>query len=276
MKIMGFKRKLRSSFSKITDPLTPKINRSQQEGEENPSTEEQWIIPPFFKDYLFNKNFDWDSVPYFSDSPYKACGEPNDLLTMDLDLKHIPRLGTCRGDFAPTTVVVFKSHTSVSKGWRSCCQRVLTHPPFMDILQKVCLVHTVLAFSNLDISKDNESLLSLLYHWNSTTHTFFIGCQEVSPSLEDVYEILRLPLFGDEEVANISLSLDKAKAMKFLKDAVKNAVKKTPKKPILKAARKGKSSNDEMPKDISLVLTKVPEPTFGDGLDIFGENMLMA
>ena len=73
-------------------------------------------------------------------------------------------------------------------------------------------------------------------------------------------------------MANISLSLDKAKAMKFLKDAVK----KTPKKPILKAARKGKSSNDEMPKDISLVLTKVPEPTFGDGLDIFGENMLMA
>jgi len=44
---------------------------------------------------------------------------------MDLDLKHIPRLGTCRGDFAPTTDVVFKSQPSISKGWRSWCRRVL-------------------------------------------------------------------------------------------------------------------------------------------------------
>ena len=63
---------------------------------------------------------------------------------------------------------------------------------------------------------------------------FFIGCQEVSPSLKNVYEILRLSLFGDGEVANISLSLDEAKTMKFLEDAVK----KTLKKPVLKATRK--------------------------------------
>ena len=55
---------------------------------------------------------------------------------------------------------------------------------------KICRVHTVLALSNLDISKDSESFLSLLFYWNSTTHTFFIRCQEVSPSLEYVYEIL--------------------------------------------------------------------------------------
>ena len=86
----------------------------------------------------------------------------------------------------------------------------------MEILQKVHLVHTMLAFSNLDISKDSESLISLLYRWNSTTHTFFTGCQEVSLYLEDVYEILRLPLFGDREMANISLSTDETKAVKFL------------------------------------------------------------
>ena len=83
---------------------------------------------------------------------------------------------------------------------------MLTHPPFVEILQKVHLEHTVLAFSNLDISNDSESLLSLLYRRNSTTHNLFTGCQEVSPSLEDVYEILQLPLFSDGEVANISLS----------------------------------------------------------------------
>ena len=101
----------------------------------------------------------------------------------------------------------------------------------MDILQRVHLVHTVLVFASLDINKDGESLLSLLYQWNSTTHTFFTGCQEVSPSLEDVHKILRLPMFGDGEVANISLSPDKAKAVKFLEDVVKKSLKK----PILKA-----------------------------------------
>ena len=60
--------------------------------------------------------------------------ESDDLLTMDQDLKHIPRPGICRGDFAPTIYVVFKSHTSVSRGWRSWYQRVLAHLPFMDIL----------------------------------------------------------------------------------------------------------------------------------------------
>jgi len=67
---------------------------------------------------------------------------------MDLDLKHIPKLGTFRGDFAPSIDVVFKSYTSVSRGWRSWYQRVLAHPPFMDILQKVNLVHIVLVLGH--------------------------------------------------------------------------------------------------------------------------------
>ena len=81
----------------------------------------------------------------------------------------------------------------------------------MEILQRVKLVETILVFSNLEISKDSESLFSLLYRWNSITHTFFIGCQEISLSLEDIYEILRLSLFKDGEVVNISLSPDESK-----------------------------------------------------------------
>ena len=81
----------------------------------------------------------------------------------------------------------------------------------MDILQGMYLVHTILVFSSLDIKKDSESLLSLLYQWNSIIHTFFTGCQEVYPSLEDVYEILRFPLFGDGKVVNISCLLMKPK-----------------------------------------------------------------
>ena len=55
---------------------------------------EQWIIPPFFEDYLFDKSFGWESIPCSAGPPYTTCGETNDLLTMDLELNHIPRLGT--------------------------------------------------------------------------------------------------------------------------------------------------------------------------------------
>ena len=118
---MGVKCNLRSRSSNIIEPLTPKINRPLLGGEENPFIEEQWIIPPFFEDYLFDKSFDWEPIPCSADPPYTACGETDDLLTMDLELNHIPQLGTCRADFAPTTDVVFKFHTSVSKGWRCWC-----------------------------------------------------------------------------------------------------------------------------------------------------------
>ena len=80
---------------------------------------EQWVIPSYLGDNLFYESFDWESLLCSADPLYTACGEANDLLTLDLDLKHVPRLGTCRGDFAPSIDMVFKSHTSVFKGWRS-------------------------------------------------------------------------------------------------------------------------------------------------------------
>ena len=245
--------------------LLQKGNNPVLGGDENSSIEEQWIIFPFFEDYLFDKSLDWDLTSCSEDPPYTACGEPDDLLTMNLELKHTPRLSTCRGDFSPTIDVVFKSHTSVSKGWRSWCRRVLAHPPFMEILQRVKLVETILVFSNLKISKDNKSLLSLLYCWNSITHTFFIGCQEISLSLEDVYEILRLPLFRDGEVVNISLSPDKSKAMKFLEDAMK----KTLKKPILKVAKKRKAPSDEIPEDTNVGGDKSSRANFWEWIKYF-------
>ena len=113
---MGAKRTLRSSSSKAIKPLTPKINRQLLRGDENTSTKEQCIISPFFEDYLFDKSFDCDSIPCYSDPLYMECKELDDLLTMDLDLKHIPLLGTCKGDVTSTIDVVFKFHTSVSKG----------------------------------------------------------------------------------------------------------------------------------------------------------------
>ena len=131
---IGVKRGLRSSSAKFAESSSLKGKILLLGGDENLSIEEQWIIPPFFEDYLFDKSLDWDSTLCSEYHSYIVCREPNDLLTMDLELKHIPRLGTCKGDCAPTIDVVFKSHTSISRGWKSWCQRVFAYPPLMDIL----------------------------------------------------------------------------------------------------------------------------------------------
>ena len=65
-------------------------------------------------------------------------------------------------------------------------------------------------------------------------------------------------MFEDGEVVNISLSPDESKAVKFLEDAVK----KTLKKPVLKATRKGKVLSDEVPKDTSVGRDKGSKANF--------------
>lgn len=122
------------------------------------------------------------------------------------------------------------------------------------------------------LTKDSEILISLFYRWNSTTHTFFIGCQEVSPSLKDVYEILRLPLLWDGEVANISLSPDEAKTENFVEDAVKKILKK----PVLKATRKAKASSKEVPEDTSVGGNKGSRVNFWGWIRYLGRSMLKA
>ena len=73
-------------------------------------------------------------------------------------------------------------------------------------------------------------------------------------------------------MANISLSHVEAKAMKFLEDSVK----KSSKKPVLKAARKGKAPSKEVRENTIFDGDKVLWTTFRDKLDISRESMLMA
>ena len=92
--IMGVKRGLGSSFTKFVEPTPSKSNKPLLEGDKNPSIEEQWIIPPFFEDYLFDKSLNWDLALCSKDPPYTVCQEPNDLLIIDMELKHIPSKST--------------------------------------------------------------------------------------------------------------------------------------------------------------------------------------
>ena len=86
---MGAKRTIRSNSSKVVEPSTPKINRPLMGGDEILQPMSSGSFPLSLKTTCLIKVL-IGTVPYTLDLPYMACGELGDLLTMDLDLKHIP------------------------------------------------------------------------------------------------------------------------------------------------------------------------------------------
>ena len=64
---MGVKRSLRFSSAKVAESSASKGNKPLLGGDENPSIEEQWIIPSFFEDCLLDIILDWNSTPCFED-----------------------------------------------------------------------------------------------------------------------------------------------------------------------------------------------------------------
>ena len=53
---MGVKHGLRSSSTKFVEPSPSKSSKPLLGGDENIFIEEQWTIPPFFENYLFDKS----------------------------------------------------------------------------------------------------------------------------------------------------------------------------------------------------------------------------
>ena len=161
---MAPQRQLCSTSKALEDPEVPKGNKALLGGSENPPTPESWADPSFFEDYLFDKTPLKSFHVYNNDDPpLLSYGEPDHILLMDINLKQISRLAISRGDFSPIVDVVFKSHTSTSKGWKSWCTSILKNPTYLAMLQQVQLFETVLAFSTLDISKYASGLIPLLY-----------------------------------------------------------------------------------------------------------------
>ena len=61
----------------------------------------------------------------------------------------------------------------------------------------------------LSNNRDLFNLRHLVRRWCSTTHTFFLSCDEITVTLEDAANQLMLPILGDVDPSNIELSIEK-------------------------------------------------------------------
>lgn len=67
----------------------------------------------------------------------------------------------------------------------------------------------IVSFRCMSNYRDLFNLRHLVHHWCSSTRTFFLSCNEITMTLEDVTNRLLLPILGDTDLCGIHLSAEK-------------------------------------------------------------------
>ena len=84
--------------------------------------------------------------------------------------------------------------------------RELSNEEFVGCLEHVGILKAMAIFKNLEGFRDAKDLRHLVRRWCPSFHTFFFSIGELTITLEDVVNNFLLPVFGDENLFDISLS----------------------------------------------------------------------
>ena len=82
----------------------------------------------------------------------------------------------------------------------------LSDGEFVSCLEHAKIMKLVAISRNLEGFKDAKGLRHLVRCWCHSLHTFFFSVGELTITLEDMVNNFFLPVFGDENPFNISLS----------------------------------------------------------------------
>ena len=91
-------------------------------------------------------------------------------------------------------------------GWPIWVDRELSDGEFVSCLEHAKILKLVAISRNLEGFRDTKGLRHLVRRWCHSLHTFFFSVGELTITLEDVVNNFFLPVFGDENPFNISLS----------------------------------------------------------------------
>ena len=82
----------------------------------------------------------------------------------------------------------------------------LSDGEFVSCLERAGILKIVVISRNLEGFRDAKGLRHLVRCWCHSLHTFFFSVGELTITLEDMVNNFFLPVFGDENPFNISLS----------------------------------------------------------------------
>ncbi|XP_024190029.1 uncharacterized protein LOC112193995 [Rosa chinensis] len=115
--------------------------------------------------------------------------------SIDVSLEQISRLLIERGDY-PAVPINFEYPCGLVTGWPQWVDYELGDEAARIRLSEAAALSSVFISARCDINRDVESLRHVVRRWNPHTHTFVYEWGEFTPTLEDVLNIMRLPITG--------------------------------------------------------------------------------
>lgn len=107
----------------------------------------------------------------------------------------ISRLRIERGEY-PAVIILFKYLSGVVNDHFNLVNHELSDPETQRILDKARVLSVVLLSGLCNVNKDFVLLRHIVRLWSSQTHTFVCLWGEFTPTLEDVANIMGLPIVG--------------------------------------------------------------------------------
>ena len=104
--------------------------------------------------------------------------------------------------------IPFKFGSSTTLGWKEWVDKELFDEGFMEVLQRADVLKAIISLRCLSNYRDLFNLYHLVRRWCTATYTFFLSCDEIIVTLEDVANQLLLPILGDVNPHALELSLE--------------------------------------------------------------------
>ncbi|KAL6213747.1 hypothetical protein ACLB2K_013191 [Fragaria x ananassa] len=128
--------------------------------------------------------------------------------------KSVSRLLIERGEYS---AVCFRYPVEVIADWSDWVCFEVRNEKFEEALCSAGIKLALFISSFCEIHKDDVCLRHVVRKWSPETHTFVCSWGEFTTTLEDVFHIMRIPIFGEGNPFSMELDEAQAKRLKTLK-----------------------------------------------------------
>lgn len=142
-------------------------------------------------------------------------GAPHEFVTCFVPPNSISRLLIERGDY-PAVPICFKYSSKPVTGWSEWICHEMEQEEYGEAINEAGARISLFISGFCEVYKDDICLRHVVRRWSPITHTFICSWGEFTPTLEDVSNIMRLPLTGDANPFNIVLDRDEQGRLEIL------------------------------------------------------------
>ena len=171
----------------------------EEEGRCDPDSECAPFIDPWYDTHAhFFKVLD-EYMPLSLGHVWLALYRCNTKILWALLASSIPDLVIRQSTSLPMPIL-FKFGLGIALGWKEWVDVEFSNKGFMEALQQVGVLKSIVSSRCLSNYRDLFNLYHLVRRWCTITHTFFLSCDEITVTLEDVGNQLLLPILGDVDL----------------------------------------------------------------------------